>query len=103
MLFLVLAWACLLFATALAWAWLQSRAYLRTMHPHARSQQESTQLVFMSVYSLLMLSALLVTLHFVAPAAENGADAEWTRLANTSLAPASLAPVENASARYTDI
>ena len=97
MLFLVVAWACLLFGLVLAWVWLQSRAYLRSMHPDERSQQESTRVVLLSVSSLVTLSALFVVLHFVAPAAEDDADAEWTRLANTTL------DAMNALARYTDI
>jgi len=97
MLLLVVAWACLLFAVVLAWVWLQSRSHLRSMHPDLRSQQDSTRLVFMLVCSLLIVSALLVVLHFVAPAAEDDADAEWTRLANTTL------DAMNASARYTGI
>ena len=87
MLFLVVAWACLLSALVLAWVWLQSRSYLRSMHPDACSQQESDRRVCVSVYSLVTLSALLMTLHFTAPAAEDDADSEWTRLANTTLGP----------------
>lgn len=98
MLFLVLAWACLLSALVLAWVWLQSRSYLRSMHPDACSQHESDRRVGVSVCALATLSTLLLTLHFVAPAAEHDADSEWTRLANTTLDDAM-----NASARHTNI
>lgn len=99
MLYILVAWVCLFCAVVLAWVWLQSHTYLRPMHPDAKSQTQSDRVVLTTIAGLLVLSVLLLVLHFVVPLAEAAADAEWTKLANTTLERHSM----NASARYTDI
>jgi len=84
MFFVLAAWACLLLAMVLAWLWLQRvpPPAQGTLHFTLVTHERATRTTLRTGALLLLLSVVILVLHFVAPAREAATDSEWAAYAN---------------------
>ena len=79
MIFVLASWASMLLALALAWLWLQGQPPPGQGHDAARAESlaRASRTTMRSVTVLAALNTALLLLHFVLPAREAKADADW--------------------------